>query len=236
MEALRCIIVDDNELDRLTLVKFLAHFPDVKICGVFDNAAAALEFLETSAVDLLFLDVDMPGMNGLELRRNATAVPICIFVTDYPEYAVESFSIDTLDYLIKPFTMERFAMTMARIEEYAGLRRQSALFENLTKQGNAVYIKKGARKTRVPIDEILYLNALQNYTAVVTDSGKYYVLSTLGTILKDIIFDPFVRIHKSYAVQRKHIRAVGLREIVLENGTLVPVGRSYQDNLKLLSF
>lgn len=231
MEKFRCLIADDNELDRLTLLSYLSYFSEIEIVGVFAHPELALEVVQSTEIDILFLDVDMPGMSGLELRRKIKEVPICIFATDHPEFAVESFELETLDYLIKPFTLERFKQTMSRINEYMRIRKQANLFESHNER-NYFFFKDGHKKIKIDLDEVLYLSALQNYTSIITAEEKQYVLSTLGTLLKEDTFHSFVRIHKSYAVNKKAVSSIGAKEIIISNGISVPVGRSYRENLK----
>lgn len=231
MEKFHCLIVDDNELDRLTLLGYLSHFQEMEILGAFEHPAQALQAVQTKKVDIIFLDIDMPGMSGLELRRNIKEVPICIFATDHPEFAVESFELETLDYLIKPFTFERFEQTINRIREYMKVRHQANLFESNSEK-NYFFIKEGHKKVKIDLDDVLFLSALQNYTSIITSDDKQYVLSTLGTLLKEDVFQPFVRVHKSYAVNKKAVSSIGSKEIVLKNGVSVPIGRSYRENLE----
>ena len=101
MERFNCIIVDDDEIDRLTVISFVKRFPEFTICGIFENAEAALETTDFQNIDVLFLDIDMPGENGLELRKKAQQVPACVFITSHPEHALESFELETLDFIVK---------------------------------------------------------------------------------------------------------------------------------------
>jgi len=233
MKPYRCIIADDNELDRLTLTHYLSHFPEIEILGTFENPLEALNFIQNEKPDIIFLDVDMPGMNGLELRKKVSEIPICIFQTDHPEFALESFELETLDYLLKPYSFERFSQTIERINEYMEIRTKAAEFESQNEK-TSFFIKDGHKKVKINVDEILYLNALQNYTTLVTPTEKQYVLSTLGNLLNEEHFQNFIRIHKSYAVQKKHIKSLESKEITLVNNTKIPVGRSYAENLEKL--
>ena len=230
MDSFRCIVVDDNELDRLTITGYLSHFPEIQVAGVYETPKEALEIISVTNPDIVFLDVDMPDMSGLELRKQILNIPICIFTTDHPDYAVDSFELETLDYLLKPYSFERFSKTIDRIKEYMEIREKATEFQ-IQKNETEFFIKEGGRQIKIDMEDVLYLNAMQNYTVIVTVYKKHYVLSTLGTLLTDNRFNKFVRIHRSYAVNPKHIQEMHTKNFVLDNGEELPVGRSYKKNI-----
>ena len=224
-----CIIVDDDEVDRLTTLSFGRKFSFLKIEGVFENAESALEFLTKSNPDVLLLDIDMPGISGLELRKKLLHIPACIFITSYPDYAVESFENDALDFLVKPLNMERFAKAMERLQQYLTIRKKAALLDS-SLGGDAIFIKDGHEQIKIQLHEVIYLEALKDYTSIVTDKRKHCVLSSLGNLLKEKPFQSFIRIHRSYAVQKNYINKITGAGLMVNNITL-PVGRSYKDIL-----
>lgn len=229
-----CIIVDDDEIDRLTVLSFAKKFPVLDILGVFESAEDALPFIENEKVDILFLDIDMPGLNGIDFRKKALEIPVCIFITAHPEHAVESFEIETLDFIVKPLKLDRFAQTVSRIEEFMEIKLKASLFE-ASIGGDTIYIKEGHEQTKVKLHEILYLEALKDYTLVITDKKRHCVLSSIGNLLKEDHFQSFIRIHRSYAVQKQFIQKINSTEIILNNNVAIPVGRSYKENLNLFS-
>ena len=139
MNPYNCIIIDDDEIDRLTVVSYAKRFPLLKIVGVFENANDALPLLEKEKIDILFLDIDMPTISGLDFRKKAMNVPVCIYITAHPEHAVESFELDTLDFIVKPIKIDRFTQTMSKIEDYMELKLKAKLFES-TLGGDVIYI------------------------------------------------------------------------------------------------
>jgi two-component system LytT family response regulator len=227
-----CIIVDDDEIDRLTVVSFAKKFPILDILGVFESAEDALPFIEEQKVDILFLDIDMPGLNGIEFRKKTLEIPVCIFITAHPEHAVESFEIETLDFIVKPLKLDRFAQTVSRIEEFMEIKLKASLFE-ASIGGDTIYIKEGHEQTKVKLHEILYLEALKDYTLIITDKKRHCVLSSIGNLLKEDHFKSFIRIHRSFAVQKQFINKINSNEIILNNNVSIPVGRSYKENLNL---
>lgn len=229
-----CIIIDDDEIDRLTVVSFAKKFPVLDILGVFESAEEALSIIEKEKIDVLFLDIDMPGLSGIEFRKKALEIPVCIFITAHPEHAVESFEIETLDFIVKPLKLDRFAQTVSRIEEFMEIKLKALLFE-ASIGGDTIYIKEGHEQTKVKLHEILYLEALKDYTLIITDKKRHCVLSSIGNLLKENHFQSFIRIHRSFAVQKQFIQKINSSEILLHNNITIPVGRSYKENLNLLA-
>ena len=230
MEKIRCIIVDDIEIDRLMVSSYVSKFSNFEILGVFADAKKAIECIENNKVDVLFLDIDMPNISGIELRKKACEIPVCVFITSHPEYAVESFELEALDYIVKPLTAVRFSHTIKRIEEYMDIKNKATLFE-ATIGGGSMYIKEGTKETKINVSDVLYLEALKNYTIINTKNNKHRVLLNIGLLLKDENFHSFIRVHRGYAVQKHFIKKFSSNEIVLDDATLIPVGRNYKDNL-----
>ncbi|MBB4800520.1 DNA-binding LytR/AlgR family response regulator [Flavobacterium nitrogenifigens] len=234
MKKYTCVIIDDDEIDRLTAVSYAKKFPVLDIVGVFESAEDAVPFLEKEKIDILFLDIDMPGLNGIEFRKQALDVPVCVFITAHPEHAVESFQIETLDFIVKPLKLDRFTQTINRIEEFMEIKLKASLFE-ASIGGDTIYIKEGHEQTKVKLHEILYLEALKDYTLVVTDRKRHCVLSSIGNLLKEDHFQSFIRIHRSYAVQKQYVQKINSSEIILNNNAVIPIGRSYKENLNLMA-
>ncbi|UPQ77710.1 LytTR family DNA-binding domain-containing protein [Flavobacterium azooxidireducens] len=234
MKKLTCIIVDDDEIDQLMVVSFVKRFSHLELLGTFLNAVAALDYCQNNTVDILFLDVDMPGLSGLELRKKLDEVPVCIFITSHPEHAVESFELDTLDFIVKPLKFDRFTKTMERINEFMEIKTKALLYESSI-GGDSIYIKEGHEQTKIKLHEILYLEALKDYTLLVTNQKRHCVLSSIGNLLKESHFQSFVRVHRSFAVQKNMIEKIGIYEIILNNGFSIPVGRSYKEDLKSIN-
>jgi DNA-binding LytR/AlgR family response regulator len=228
----RCFIVDDNQIDRLNSASFVRKFSFLKIAGLFDHAGEALEAAEKNPPDVLFLDIDMPEISGLELRSQLSKVPACIFITAYPEYAVQSFDVNALDFLIKPLNYERFEVSMDRLQYYLDIHSKSAWMDH-TLNEESLFIKDGHEHVKIQFYDIIYLEALKDYTGIITKDRKYCVLTPLGNLLKGKAFQSFIRIHRSYAVQKHFIRKVTPKAVMV-NQVLLPVGRSYKAALDSL--
>jgi len=232
LDKVRCMVVDDDRIDCLTVLAFLRQYPFMECIGDFPAAGTALAAAAERQPDVLFLDIDMPGMNGIRLREQLMDIPACIFITAFPDYALEAFDLAALDFLLKPFSADRFARTMSRVEEYMQLRRRSEQFSHAL-GGNVLFIKEGHQRIKLRMEDVLYLEALNNYTGIITLTKKYTVLTPISSLLKEESFCRFVRIHRSFAVQKHYITRIGADEVQVQ-GTMLPVGRTYKDSLNEL--
>jgi len=228
-----CIIADDDELDRLTLISYVRRYPFIQMVGAFASPAQVLASLQNQKLpDILFLDIDMPGMSGLDLRRQLDQVAACIFVTSHPEFAVESFEAAALDYLVKPLKADRFGKAMERLERFLEVHHKAELLD-YTLGEDTLFIKDGHQHIKLQLHEIIYLEALKDYTGIVTLKKKYCVLTPLGNLLKERAFRTFIRIHRSYAIQKHFITEISARAVMINN-MLLPIGRSYKDSIEKL--
>ncbi len=233
MNKLNCIILDDNEIDRLTVLSLVKKNPAFNIIGTFENATEAFLALEDQKIDVLFLDIDMPEMNGFEFRKKMDNVPVCIFITAHPEHAVESFNVETLDFIVKPIRTERFSQTVDRIIEFMALKNKANLYE-ASFGSDTITIKEGHEQSKIKLTDIIYLEGLKDYTLIFTSQKRHCVLQSIGNLLKEDHFKSFVRTHRSFAVQKQFIKTIKPQEILLNNDVTIPIGRSFKENLKEL--
>ncbi|MFM9908269.1 MAG: LytR/AlgR family response regulator transcription factor [Chitinophagaceae bacterium] len=229
-KKIACLVVDDDNIDILTTLSFINDYPFLEVIGSFNSPLQALSFAEKQAPDALFLDIDMDEMTGLELRKKLIDIPACIFITAYPDYAVEGFEMAALDFLVKPFSPERFSKAMERLKNYFSIREKADLLSH-NLGADTIFIKDGYDQVKLQLHEIIYLEALKDYTGIVTAHRKYSVLSPLGSLIKEKAFSSFIRIHRSYAVQKNYIQKIASGELVVKDITL-PVGRRFKEALK----
>lgn len=230
---IKCIIVEDEELDRLVLQQHLKKYPNIEIVGLFDSAEKALPFINSS-VELIILDIDLPGMNGIELRKLIQKIPACIFISSHPEYAIDTFELDTLDFITKPLRTERFQYAMLKLFDFFEMKEKSDSFDILVGE-NHINIKDGTDIFKIKISDILYLEALKDYTRIITSEKKHCILDSIGNLLHKTDFNSFIRIHKSFAVPKYHIRSKNAHEIELVHNIKLPIGRAYKNNLDFFS-
>lgn len=233
MKKFNCIIIDDDEIDRLTVVSHVRKFERLHIAGVFASTAEAQLIMASQNIDILFLDIDMPEGSGLDFRRSVQHIPVCIFITAHAEHAVESFELEALDFIVKPLRQERFCKTIDRIVEFMEVKHKVALYE-AGLGSDTIFIKEGHEQVKIKLHDIVYLEALKDYTLIITNQRRHCVLSSLGTLLRETHFISFVRIHRSYAIHKTFVKKIRNAEVELIDATILPVGRSYKENLSLL--
>lgn len=224
-----CIIVDDDDIDRLTTLSFVKKYPLFDIRAVYTSAEQALENIKNDVPAIAFLDIDMPGISGLELRKQLQQIPACIFITSFAAYAVESFELEAMDFIVKPLNANRFEKTVERICRYFEVKEKAEQFEHSIGPGT-IFIKEGTEQVKLSLKDILYLEAFGDFTHIVTERKKYCVLNNLGRLITENGFGSFIRIHKSYAVQKQMITKIKSQEVVVKDIAL-PVGRAYKEVL-----
>ncbi|MCS3530101.1 LytTR family DNA-binding domain-containing protein [Chryseobacterium sp. JUb7] len=226
---IKCIIVDNDELDKLVLHHHLKQYENIEVVGSFDSAEKAISCLDLP-IDLLFIETQLKGMSGMAFRKLAHKIPACIFISSHPEFAVETFELDTFDFIAKPLKTERFHYSMQKLFDYFEMKEKSECFDMLLGE-NSIKIKESGNIHQVKITDILYLEALKDYTRIITSEKKHCILDSLGNLLHKSYFDSFIRIHKSYAVPRHLIRSKNTHEVELVHHIKLPIGRAYKDNL-----
>jgi DNA-binding LytR/AlgR family response regulator len=229
MELINCVVIDDDELDRLAVETYLEQYPLVKLLGSFSNPVECLEITHTNNLDLLFLDIDMPYINGIDFLNSFKNPPLCIFITSYPEYAIEGFETRALDFLLKPLKPERFARSMARATEFLQIKNKAKLYD-IHFAEDFLIIKESYDLIKIKVSDIIYLEALKDYTKVITPTKTYLTLSNLKNFSEKLPENRFLRIHRSFAVAITQIRKLEQNELLLENFRL-PVGKTFRNEI-----
>ena len=225
---LTCAIIDDDEINRLTLEHYIELTPNLKLVASLADGIAGLAFFrEGHHVDVLFLDIEMPHLSGLELLRVLTDPPEVIITTARQDFAVDAFELRVTDYLVKPFDFARFTQAVQRVRP----RLSAALAPSPDAPATAdLFVKVNSRMVRVNFDEVLYVEALSDYVNIVTDKHKYIVYTTLKALETRLgPFPNFTRVHRSYLLNTQHIESIEDNTANLRGGHFVPIGKSYQD-------
>jgi two-component system LytT family response regulator len=229
-KVLKYLIADDQEIDRLNIEAQASAFPFLHKIAACSHPLEALEFITRFEPDIIFVDIEMPDMTGLELVRIAGAkVPAPVFITSHPEFALESYEIEAFDYLLKPINGERFEKCALRLRDFFQLRDSAFAFEKEQETG-CIIIKQGHDKYKLLLQEIIYLEAMKDYIAIVTPAKKYLVLGTISSMQDKLPPEKFARIHRSYIVNTGKIQAWKGNKILIDNYEL-PVGKLYKNVL-----
>lgn len=229
--SLRYIIVDDDDFDRLSLETEANKFSFLRRVASCSHALEAAELISNHQPDILFLDIEMPGLSGLELAKMTSGQGcIPIFITSHPEFAVESYEIEAFDYLLKPLAADRFARTVNRLYHFCRLRSDAFSFAQ-EQAKDCLIIKQGHDKVKIQISDIVYLEAMKDYTRVVMAGGQYLVLTTLSALQEKLPPERFIRIHRSYIVNQDRVTGVASTKVQIGEEEL-PVGKFYKQALK----
>jgi DNA-binding LytR/AlgR family response regulator len=232
---IKCIIVDDEPLAREGLERLVSEAGFLDLVAVCPGPMDANRVMSTQAVDLMFLDIQMPRMTGLELLRTLPVKPLVIITTAYPGYAVEGFELHVLDYLLKPITLERFlkAVNRARDAMAARVTGAPAPLEGGQDATDYFFIKTGYGFEKIHFPELLFIEAAQNYCALHTTRGKFLTLSPIHVLEGRLPHGRFLRVQKSYLVSIENITSVNASEVTLGEHR-IPVSKSYRDSLLAL--
>ena len=224
------LIVDDEEIDRLALESAASGFSFLQKTASCSHALEAFELITRFKPDIVFADIEMPGISGLELiRRLSGKVPAPVFITSHPEFAIDGYEIEAFDYLLKPITKERFTRCALRLRDFFQLRDKASALEK-EDESNYIVIKEGYDKNKIWIRDIFYLEAMKDYTKIVTLTGSHLVLCTLAGLHDRLPAEKFVRIHRSYIVNRDKLNATKGNKI-FAGGHELPLGKLYKNAL-----
>lgn len=232
-KPIRYISIDDNLVDQLMLKEHAAAFPFLKDMGNYNTPGEGLVAVKELKPDLVFLDIEMPELTGIEvLRAIRQQVPVAVFITSHAEFALDGFELSAFDYILKPLTEERFAATAKRLHEYWIMKQKAAAYEVLFEK-EFIVIKEGYQQVKLPLHEMIYLEAMQDYTKVVTEKKNYLTLTTLTAFLEKLPASKFLRIHRSYAIALEKINRISGNNIICGD-VVIPIGKTYRTEIAQL--
>lgn len=235
MQQYKCLIADDERLARELLEGHISKIPYLELVAVCDNAIEALQVLQTQKNDILLLDIQMPNLSGLELLRMLKNPPATILTTAYSEYALDSYELDVVDYLVKPIEFERFLKAISKavfflkkeqtIPHILPLQQAEAVPEN-----DYFFIKADYKIVKVAFDEVLFIEGVQKYIRIHTPTEKHITLLALSKVLEALPPKKFIRIHRSYIVNIDKIDSIEGNMLHLGKQT-IPISKGQKDNL-----
>ena len=219
---LKAIAIDDEPIALEVMKNLAANVVFMEMAACFTNSFLAMDYLQKNKIDLIFLDIKMPNISGIDFLKSIPNPPMVIFTTAYSEHAVQSFELDAIDYLLKPFSLPRFLKACNKAHEQYALRKNN----HLPEAAPSVFIKSGYEQVRVNLDDILYAESVGNYMQFVTAGKNIVSRFTMGEAEALLPSAAFIRIHRSFIVSAKHITKVDKRTVWLDKKEL-PVGAAY---------
>ena len=220
---INCLIIDDEPLAREGLATYAGDIDFLKVQGLAEDPLEALAIMETTSIDLLFLDIQMPKINGLDFLKSLDKTPLVIITTAYPSFALEGYQLDVLDYLVKPITFQRFLKASIKAKKQFELLQGIPAPSNLSKE--SFFIKCDGKMERILLEELLFVESMQNYVSLQTTKRKFTALMTLKNILEKLPKANFLQVHKSFIINVQKVQSLGDGQVQIQD-RLIPISRS----------
>ena len=225
---IKVLIIDDEPLALDILETYIERIPDLELVAKCDNAIDANEIIQKEEIDLVFLDIQMPQMTGIELIKSLPSAPKFVFTTAYTEYAVDGFELNALDYLVKPIAFDRFLKAVNKFKESSDAKGTQ------TNSDDFFFVKADKKLIKIHFNEILYIEGLKDYVIIKKEQGRVIALQTMKSLESKLPSDIFMRVHRSYIVNINKIKAVVGNAIeITESGQAkhIPIGKNYKEDL-----
>ena len=226
---MNCIIVEDQPPAQRILKKYIEDVEFLVLKATFPDAITAIEYLKTQAVDIIFLDIHLPKLSGIDFLKTIPNPPSVILTTAFSEYALESYEFNVVDYLLKPFSFQRFVKAVSKVSE----RKMNASPENVDTEESIpekeLYVKSGYEHIKIALDDIHHITSDSDYTEIITANKKIISNESLRFWIETLPSTIFYRIHKSYIVNLKNIEKITGSQVYLSNGQKLPIGRAYKE-------
>ncbi|AUP80072.1 LytR/AlgR family response regulator transcription factor [Flavivirga eckloniae] len=227
--SLKCVIVDDEPLAINVIKNYIEETKGLELLNSFNNAVESIDYIRNNTVDLLFLDINMPLLDGLNLLKSLDKKPLTIITTAHEEFAVESYELEVLDYLVKPIPFHRFIMAINKAFKAYNLNKGVGAGHN---DKAFIFVKVDKKKmAKVYLDEILCVESLKDYIKITTHTNRYIVHQTLGSFTSELPSDRFIRIHRSYTIPIEKVETVEGNSLEIA-GIRYTIGRSYLNEVK----
>ncbi|MCD0465842.1 DNA-binding response regulator [Flavobacterium cupreum] len=226
---IKCVLIDDEPLAIKVLQNYFSNFTDFEVIGTFNNSLEALDFINSTAVDAVFLDINMPMMTGFELISLIETKTKVIITTAFREFAAESYDLDVLDYLVKPIPLPRFIKCINKITTEFNVKNNIKV--ETTKGDSHIFIKVDKKMMKINIEEILFVEGMKEYIKVVTPDKTYITHKSLTSLSEELPADRFLRIHKSYVIALNKVKSIEGNRIQIQSYT-IPIGRNYSKEVK----
>lgn len=226
---MRCIIVEDQPPAQRILQKFMEDVGNLQLVGVFSDGIRAMEFLNSETVDLMFLDIHLPKITGIDFLKSLQNPPHVILTTAFSDYALEGYDLNVVDYLLKPFSFQRFLQAVNKVPKRHENRSQQIPENQTTPDLMEIFIKSGHDLLKVTIDEIFSITSDSDYTEIQLESRKILSSDSLRHWLGELENKGFIQVHKSYIVNPSKIERISGNLVYMKNETKLPIGRAYKE-------
>lgn len=228
------LIVDDEQLARELLAAFLMKTPGFSLAGAARNIRETEEILATKTIDLILLDIEMPGGRGTDFMRSLTNPPLVIFTTAYKSYAIEGYAFNPVDYLLKPISYASFSAAMQKARgRYETEQKALAYDRSVTDPTQYLTVREGHTTKKVAIDRITHITAMREYVCYHTDEGRTMELKSISKVTNELSEAGFVRIHRSYLVAKRAVQSFDAAKVVLFSGIELPIGKTFRKEVKI---
>lgn len=228
---LTCIVVDDESLAGDILEQYINKSGTIELKRIFNSALQAKQFLAENVVDILFLDIEMPGITGIDFLRSLPNPPVTVFTTAYRDYAYEGYELGVIDFLLKPISFERFSTALQKIKDFISLKDEGTLIEDNNRELGSVFVKSGVQRIKLHFEDVTHIQGLKDYAIIYHAGGKIVIKGSVKSMHDIFPEQHFMRVHKSFIVAKNKIIRIEKNKIVLKNFN-VPVGRSYKEDLE----
>jgi DNA-binding LytR/AlgR family response regulator len=232
VKILNCVVVDDEPLAREVIIRFIGRVPSLKLVAECSNAIQAMTAVQQNEVDLLFADIQMPELLGTEFIKILKNPPQVIIITAYPEYALEGYELDVVDYLLKPVQFERFLKAINKVFQQTGMATSSVNVSDKTdtKPEPYLYFRTDRKMVKVMIDDIIYIEGMKNYIKIITEKGVIITKNSMAAVEAMLPEDAFIRVHRSYIVPKSKIRSFN-NETIEVGKTEIPIGKLFKNDV-----
>ena len=230
---IRCLAIDDEPLALQQLVAYIHKVPFLELAAQCQSALEARSFLEHDTVDVLFCDINMPDLNGMEFVKSLTVPPLVVFTTAYSEYAVEGFKVNAVDYLLKPFGLQDFQRAAMRVKERLSERGNERGSERTEVGDDSIFLKTDYRIVKVKLSDIRYIEGMSEYLKVWVDNEPKPIITLLSMKkMEERLPDCFMRIHRSYIIHLDKIQEVNKNRVIMDADTYLPIGDLYRETFQ----
>ncbi|TKG88361.1 response regulator transcription factor [Puteibacter caeruleilacunae] len=227
---IKCIIIEDEKLAAEKLASYIEKISVIELVSVFKDGISAINYLQDNSVDIIFLDIEMKDFNGLQFLQAMKVRPAVIITSAYEKYALAGYEFSVIDYLLKPYTLERFLQAVDKVINFNQLKEKAKNYELIASQSNEyIFIKSENRIEKVVLEDILFIEGMKDYLRIHTTSKKIMTLQSFKGILKHLPENVFLRVHNSYIISLSRVENIERNRIKIGE-TYIPISDKYKDN------